>query len=386
MKLLYLKAYRYRSLREETIPLSDLNLFIGTNASGKSTILDALRFLHEGVQERDFRSPVFSRGGIVHLAWKGEEANQIRIQTRFREGEQEYEWSVRLTKEGYELSVDEDLSQFRKGVPPSQLLSVAKGRGWWWSGSKEDRVTLAQPQTTCALAAAAVDESFPARAVAEFVQRWGFFDPSPFLLRRGWSGFDASRFDPYGRNLAERLYEIQETSPESFKQIVAATQSVLGLPTNIELRKSRPYEGQSEDLDSRTYFVQTEPGLQYPVHQIGASSGTLRTLALMTALFGESGKNLIGIEEPENHVHPTALEAFAEYLLKARERVQILVTTHSPLLLDFLADPNAISIVRHSDNDGTKVFSETNVEGVRQALEKSGFGLGAFYETKGFGA
>ncbi len=49
MKLLSLRALRYRSLRDETIPLNDLNLFIGTNASGKSTILDALRFLHEGV-------------------------------------------------------------------------------------------------------------------------------------------------------------------------------------------------------------------------------------------------------------------------------------------------------------------------------------------------
>ena len=77
MKLLSLKALRYRSLRNESIPLSDLNLFIGSNASGKSTILDALRFLHEGVQERDFKPPVFSRGGIVHLAWKGEEAHRL---------------------------------------------------------------------------------------------------------------------------------------------------------------------------------------------------------------------------------------------------------------------------------------------------------------------
>jgi predicted ATPase len=49
MKLLSLKASRYRSLRDETIAFTDLNLFIGVNASGKSTILDALRFLHEGV-------------------------------------------------------------------------------------------------------------------------------------------------------------------------------------------------------------------------------------------------------------------------------------------------------------------------------------------------
>src|SRR5580692_6675080 len=74
MKLLRLRVSHYRSLCDESIELNDLNLFIGTNASGKSTILDTLRFLHEGVQERDFRMPVFSRGGIVHLCWKGADA------------------------------------------------------------------------------------------------------------------------------------------------------------------------------------------------------------------------------------------------------------------------------------------------------------------------
>ncbi len=280
MKLLSLKALRYRSLRDETIPLTDLNLFIGTNASGKSTILDALRFLHEGVQERDFKPPVFARGGIVHLAWKGEEARQIELLTRLEDDGKIYEWSIRLIKEGFDFSVQEDVSEFRKAAPPSHLLSADKGHGWWWSGAKGDRVSLAQSPMTCALAAAAVDASFPARGVAEFVSRWGFFDPSPFLLRRGWTGLDSSRFDPYGRNLAERLFALQKSSLEAFKQVVSATQSVLGLPSQIDLRESR----ESED---RVYFVQHEPGLKFPVHQVGASSGTLRMLALMTALFGD---------------------------------------------------------------------------------------------------
>lgn len=376
MKLSCLKALCFRSLRDESIPLSELNLFIGTNASGKSTILDALRFLHEGVQERDFRPPVFSRGGIVHLPWKGEEARRVELLVSLENEGSRYEWSVRLNKEGfYEFSVQEDVYEFHKPSPPSHLLSADAGRGWWWSGAKGDRVTLAQPPTTCALAAAAVDESFPARSVAEFVSRWGFFDPSPFLLRRDWTDLDSSRFDPYGRNLAHRLFELKKTSPEAFEQIVSATQSVLGLPSQIDLRES----------EERVYFVQHEPGLQFPVHQVGASSGTLRMLALMTALFGEAGSNLIGIEEPENHVHPTALKAFAEYLLKARDRVQILVTTHSPLLLDFLNEPGAVCVVRHTDQMGTRVFRESNAEAVRSALDESGFGLGEFYETTGFG-
>ena len=127
----------------------------------------------------------------------------------------------------------------------------------------------------CALSAASADASFPAREMAEFIKRWGFFDPSPFLLRRDWSGTEFRRFDPYGRNLGETLYGLHQSAPEVFQQIVDATQDVLGLPTEIQPRES----------DDRFYFVQHEPGLQFPVNQMGVSSGTLRMLALMTALF-----------------------------------------------------------------------------------------------------
>src|SRR6516165_10008815 len=96
----------------------------------------------------------------------------------------------------------------------------------------------------------------------------------------------------------------------------AALSDVLGLPEEIQLRK--------QEDDGRIYFVETEPGLNYPVHQLQASSGTLRMLALMTALLGEGDITLVGVEEPENYVHPNALDAFARYVQIARERIQIL--------------------------------------------------------------
>ena len=108
-------------------------------------------------------------------------------------------------------------------------------------------------------------------------------------------------------------------------------------------------------------------------------------LALMTAILGEPEASLVGIEEPENHIHPSALGAFAEYLRKASERVQIAVTTHSPLLLDHIDDPDSVCVVTRT-KEGTQVHREKNAEAIRRALEESGFGLGEFYETKGFGA
>ena len=375
MKLSRLTAKHYRSIRNESIELGDLDLFIGANASGKSNILDALRFLHEGVQARDFRQPVFSRGGIIHLAWKGEEAQQIELVVRMEGDEKTYEWSVKLIREGYEFHVQEHVEETPPQSPPIQLLNAEDGEGWWWSGEKGERVTMKQSPTSCALAAAAVDASFPARDAAEFVNRWGFFDPNPFLLRRDWASLDSGRFDPYGRNLGETLYALGKSSPEVLDCIVKATRSVVGLPSRIEPRES----------EDRFYFVQEEPGLEFSVHQMGVSSGTLRVLALMTALLGEPKANLIGIEEPENYIHPAALSSFVEHLRDARERVQLMVTTHSPLLLDFLDEPEAVSVVRRGDSKGTTVVKEENPRDVRRALDASGFGLGEFYETKGFG-
>ena len=377
MNLLRLTVKRYRSLLDQSIDLNgDVNLFIGANASGKSYILDVLRFLHEGVRAGDFRVPVNSRGGIVHLAWKGAPAQQIELALILDDDGKRYEWSVRLVKEdGPDFQVVERVEESHPGKPPSIVLEAQKGAGSWWSGEEGRKVDLKRSQTICALAAASADASFPARGIAECVERWGFFDPSPFLLRRDWAGLDSAKFDPYGRNLAETLYRIERSSPDVFERIVEATRSVVGLPSKIETRES----------EDRFYFVQHEPGLQYPVHQMGISSGTLRILALMTALYGDPEPNLMGIEEPENYVHPTAISSFVDHLKDARERAQFMVTTHSPLLLDCLGDPESIFVVRRDELLGTVVEKEDNAGGVRDALDASGFGLGEFYQTKGFG-
>ena len=375
MMLLSLRAQRYRSIREAQIDFGGLDLFIGANASGKSTILDALRFLQEGVQARDFRNAVSTRGGLLNLAWKGAEARDIGLAVRIEDDGKTYEWMIRLLREARDFHVNEQVLDLTQSPPNDPLLITSKDSSWWRSGKEGEQVELKQGPTSCALAAAAADASFPARGLADFVNSWGFFDPNPFLLRHDWASVDSGRFDPYGRNLAETLCALENSSPNRFRQIVDSTRSIMGLPSNVKTR----------EIDGGFYFLQDEPGLRYPVHQKGVSSGTLRMLALMTALHGRPSASLIGIEEPENYVHPTALSSFVEHLLDARERVQFLITTHSPMLLDLIDDPAAVRVVSRSDGVGTTVESPKNADDVRRALDGSGFGLGEFYETTGFG-
>ncbi len=368
MELVTLHAENYRSLRRESVDIGRFTLFIGANASGKSTILDALRFLGEAMRERDFGGPTYSRGGMINLAWKGVVASDVQLNARVASGDSSFEWRVWLRRRGHEFDVEEEVSDDRG----TQLLSSYRGEGWWRSGDGGN-VSLNLGPTACAFAAAAADVSFPARDVAQFIARWGFFDPNPFLLRRDSHSIESPRLDHFGRNLAETLYRLDD---EKRERIVEATRAIIGLPADIEPRLS-------EDQD-RFYFRQKEPGLDYRVHQMGVSSGTLRMLGLMTALHTGAEAKVVGIEEPENYIHPGALSSLVDYLLSASERMQLVVTTHSPLLLDALGDPSVVRVVRRDEERGT-VVETADAEGVRRALEESGFGLGEYYQTRGFG-
>lgn len=376
MQLTELRASRFRSLHEFQLDIGRLNLLIGANAAGKSNVLDALRFLADALRGNDFEPEVLSRGGLLHLAWKGDPANAVELRTIVRDEHDEFDWRVSLARTSGGFETSEELYKGSRGKPPEQLLAAEAGQGWWWSEAAGQKVNLEVSPTRCSLAAAAADASFPGRSLAEFVSRWGFFDPSPTALRRASDRADSARLDPIGKNLASRLLTLRNERSELFREIIEATRSILGVPTEIEFVVS-------EDQD-RVFFLQNEPGLRFRVHQVGASSGTLRILALLTALFGESEASLVGIEEPENHIHPAALKDFASHLLSASKRVQVLVTTHSPLLLDYLGTPEAVCVVRRTEG-GTRASRETHPDAVKEALEESGFGLGEFHETKGFG-
>ncbi len=377
MKLTSIAVANYRSLLAVKVELRDLNIFIGANASGKSAILDALRFLSEAVRARSFRAPVYSRGGIFNMAWKGQAAESIGFTVVVSDGNRRFEWEVRLRirQNSQDIVVTERLSEATEGNPPTMLLESGEGKGWWWSRDELNRVELLQDPIDCALAAASADATFPARHVAEFIAKWGFFDPSPFLLRRDWNLPDADSLDVYGRNLAETLHNLPDPERE---KVVAATRSIVGVPKSIEPRMS-------EDLE-RYYFVQHEPGLRFTVNQMGVSSGTLRMLALMTAFYGQPGTTLIGIEEPENYIHPAAVYAFVEHVEAVKGSLQLLLTTHSPIMLDLLDDPASIIIVKRNDDSGTEAQRQPDPGRIRKALDASGFGLGQYYETQGFGA
>lgn len=66
----------------------------------------------------------------MHVAWKGEEARQVELVATFQDEAKSFEWSIRLTREGYDFSVREEVCEILVNKPPTTLLSAEKGRGW----------------------------------------------------------------------------------------------------------------------------------------------------------------------------------------------------------------------------------------------------------------
>lgn len=100
------------------------------------------------------------------------------------------------------------------------------------------------------------------------------------------------------------------------------------------------------------------------------SDGTLRYLCLLAILCHPNPGPLICIEEPELGLHPDVIPTLAELLKEASQRTQLIVTTHSDILIDALTDdPECILIANRSLQNGT-TLERLDEEKLRPWLEK----------------
>ena len=280
MRIESLKLKDYLSVHDEELSLGALNVLIGANASGKSNVVDALRFLRD-VLRHDFGPAVSSRGGFLNLACKASTATRMRLAATFEDVDWSFKWSVVLARENFGYAVREEVHRFRADTPPQQILLSWAGEGWWWSGD-QGRVTLRERRDRCALAAAAADASFPARAIAAFVRGWGFRsqsgDTAPSIhggrvvdlaeLRtesgrapprpegdgpRAMVG-ESSTLRSYGQNLAARLHALKETDRERFERVHSATRDILGVPEKNRIPK-RPMTASKEPAERKAIYV-----------------------------------------------------------------------------------------------------------------------------------
>lgn len=318
----------YKSIAACDVRLAPLTYLVGANGSGKSNFLDALHLVRDALSG-SLDNALNERGGLSEVRRRSSgHPNHFGIRLEFRlSGGQDghYAFNVGALKSGgYEVQTEECSIG---GIGKGPYFQLERGKLKATSESAFPAVTADR----LALVSASGMEVF--RPVFDALTRMGFYNLNPKLIRELQKPQDGRLLKPAGENIASVIGHLARTAPEAIKVIEQYLHIVVPGVHGVERKPVGPMESLS--------FQQDMEGSKHPwnFHAQNMSDGTLRALGVLTALFQGNRDyvpSLIGIEEPETALHPAASAALREALVHASERTQVIVTSHSPDLLDDL--------------------------------------------------
>ncbi|NKI87603.1 putative ATPase [Hymenobacter sp. 1B] len=181
------------------------------------------------------------------------------------------------------------------------------------------------------------------------------------------------KLSPNGDNLPNVLYYLHTKHPETLAKITAQMRRWVPSLADIVPEITS---------DERILLRFKDAEFEKPLPAQYMSDGTMRLAALLTLLYEPDAAGLLGIEEPENELHPQLLAGLAEELIDAAERRQLLVATHSPALLNALA-PEQVWILHRGADGYTQATRVADLPGI-PAMVEEGSPLGYLWSRNFF--
>ena len=362
----------YKSIRYCDLALPPFAVLVGPNGSGKSNFLDALRFVAEALLE-SLDYALLSRGSVGQVVRQPVSLRNrfgVRIDCTLEHSSASYAFAVQGGSNGSYEVLREDCAVVSRRSPEDRVhYSIQRGRIASCSASHPPP---ALPDRLYLRRAADIPEFGP---VYDSLSRMGFYSLNPEAVRTPQPPDAGTLLKRDGSNVAKVLYRIEERSPET-KQLIedylaCAVPGIIGVDYRVagpsEILEFRQKVG--EDSDFQRFYA------------MSMSDGTLRVLGMLVALFQclgnqdpRQGPQLIGIEEPENAVHPDALELLGEILTHAAERAQVVVTSHSTDLLDRsdIAEDSIFTVAAEGGETRIGSLSEGTRSVLRERLSTPG--------------
>ncbi|MBI4678964.1 MAG: AAA family ATPase [Elusimicrobia bacterium] len=330
-----LKVKNYRALKDlELEGLMPFSVLLGPNGSGKSTVFDVFAFLSECFSV-GLRKAWDKRSRFKELRSRGADG-PIVFELKYREapGKQVITYHLAIEEKDSSPIVSEEFLQWKRGPSagrPFKFLDFKNGSGKVISGEKPDekdaRVseTLASPEMLAVSSLGQFTKHPRVSALRRFITGWHL----SYLTADNTKGVPEAgpqeRLSQTGDNLSNVIQYLQERHTERLEKIFA------------KLSERIPkLEKVSADImaDGRLLLRIKDAPFDLPILAKYASDGTLKMLAYLTLLYDPTPPTFIGIEEPENHLHPKLLQILAEECREASGQTQLMVTTHSPFFVN----------------------------------------------------
>lgn len=357
-----LKVRNFRALREvEFKDLTPLTVLLGPNGSGKSTVFDVFAFLAECF-ELGLRRAWDKRGRAKELKTRGSEG-PVTIEIKYREpGYPLITYHLAVDEVAGSPVVMEEWLRWKRGShgQPFRFLDYQQGLGKAVSGdrpdSEDERIDtpLKSPDLLAVNALGQFAEHPRVAALRDFITGWYVSYLSADGARSQPEAGPQERLTKTGDNLANVIQYLAELHQPQLERIF----------TLLRQRVPRIERVLSETMpDGRLLLQIKDAPFSHPVLARFASDGTLKILAYLVLLHDPSPPPFIGIEEPENFLHPRLLPELAEECRAATRHTQLLVTTHSPFFLNALR-PQEVRVLWRNENGYTETQRASDLQGV----------------------
>jgi len=377
----YLRVRNYRALADlELKGLQPLTVFLGPNGSGKTTLFDVFAFLSEcftvGVRKawdkrgrfRELRTR--DSIGSIEFTIKYRERRNLPIITYF----------LKISEEGNNPVIEEEWLEWKRGSHgrPFRFLEFKRGEGKVITGELPDENDERVPEKlrnteTLAVNTLGQFAKHPrVSALREFISGWYLSYLSADHTRGIPEAGPQERLTETGDNLPNVIQYLKEQHTDRLDQIL----------TKLAQRIPRLEKVDAKLMEDGRLLLQIKDApFEQPILSKFASDGTLKMLAYLTLLYDPNLPLLIGIEEPENQLHPRLLPELCEECRIAAGRSQLMVTTHSPFFVNGLR-PTELWVLYRDGKGYTQARKAANMKGIPEFIDQ-GSKLGDLW-IKGF--
>jgi len=320
-----LSIRNFRSIAKAQLRLADLTILVGPNGAGKSNILDALRFVSEALSVTP-QHALTLRGGVGAVRRKVLRGHPNHFTIR-----------LEVDLPGPQTAI----YVFTVGALPKGEFNIASETCVIHGPTALDRIEFKIDDGSFKVAPPGVEPKISRdrlaltllsakagfRGLYDFLTDMRFYNLVPELMRKPQDPDPGAILHRDGANAAAVVRELRGADGE-LREVCEFLGKVVPGMREVGHHQS----GTHETLQFKQDVGDTKQRLTFLPPNI--SDGTLRVLGVLLSIYQRSKPTVIGIEEPESTVHPAAAQVLFDVIRHGTRRSQVLITTHSPELID----------------------------------------------------